>query len=57
MTVPAWLVWFGFALLLILATAPVWRLVVFGLSPTLDDLLAVICSSAPSAPHDRWQWT
>ena len=48
MTVPAWLVWFGFAMLLILATAPVWRLVVFGLSPTLDDLLAVICSSAPS---------
>jgi hypothetical protein len=29
---------------LILATAPVWRLAVFGFSPALDDLLRLVCS-------------
>lgn len=39
--IPAPLVYFAFALLLMLATAPVWRIVLFGLS--VDDLLQLRC--------------
>ena len=45
MTVPPILVWCAFGILAALATAPVWRLAVFGFDPALDDLLAFICSS------------
>jgi hypothetical protein len=38
------LVWAAFGLALILATAPVWRLWVFGFNPTLDEMLQIICS-------------
>jgi hypothetical protein len=37
------LIWSAFAVALVLATAPVWRLWVFGFNPTLDELLAIIC--------------
>lgn len=47
MTAPPALVWSAFGLLAALATAPVWRLAVFGFNPTLDDLLAFTCSSSP----------
>jgi hypothetical protein len=36
-------IWVAFALALIVATAPVWRLWVFGFNPTLDDLLQIMC--------------
>ena len=34
-------------LLVLMATAPLWRLAVFGFNPALDDFLAFICSSSP----------
>ena len=38
------LAWVFFTLALLLATAPVWRLQVFGFNPTLDELLQLsIC--------------
>ena len=43
-TVRAGLVWAAFAAALVLATAPVWRLWVFGFNPTLDQLLQIICT-------------
>ena len=46
MTLPAPLVWFTFALLVLLATAPVWRFAVFGSSLAPDDLLAFVCSAS-----------
>ena len=47
MTVPPMFVWFVFIILVLMATAPVWRLAVFGFHPALDDFLAFICSSSP----------
>jgi hypothetical protein len=47
MTAPSTLVWSGFGVLVALATAPVWRLAVFGFNPALDEFLAFICSSNP----------
>ena len=47
MTVPPMFVWSVFVLLVLMATAPVWRLAVFGFNPALDDFLAFICSSSP----------
>jgi hypothetical protein len=47
MTVPASLVWFTFAVLAVIATAPVWRFAIFGFNPALDDLLALVCSASP----------
>jgi hypothetical protein len=47
MTFPAPLAWLTFALLAVLATAPVWRLAVFGFNLALDDLLAIVCSAGP----------
>lgn len=35
--------WLLFALGLVFATAPVWRIWVFGFHPTLDELLLVLC--------------
>jgi hypothetical protein len=37
------LIWSAFAVALVLATAPVWRLWIFGFNPMLDELLAIIC--------------
>lgn len=36
--------WLGFALLLVLATSPVWRPALLGWSPTLTDFLALRCA-------------
>jgi hypothetical protein len=38
------LIWTGFALLVILATAPAWRVIAFGTSPTRDQALQFICT-------------
>jgi hypothetical protein len=38
------LIWCSFAILLALATAPAWRVIAFGVSPTLDQALLLICS-------------
>jgi hypothetical protein len=46
MIFPPSLVWAFFAVLVVLATAPIWRLAVFGLSPALDDFLAFVCSAS-----------
>jgi hypothetical protein len=41
------IIWFAFAGALILATAPSWRLWVFGFNPTLDELLQLaICGGS-----------
>ena len=55
MTVRPTFVWSVFVVLVVLATAPVWRLAAFGFNPTLDDFLAFICSSSPSGrpPMER----
>lgn len=38
------LIWLAFTLALVLATAPVWRIWLFGFNPTLDQLLQLsIC--------------
>jgi hypothetical protein len=37
------LVWLGFGVLLLLATAPVWGALVYGVDPTLDQALLFIC--------------
>jgi hypothetical protein len=47
MTFPAPIAWLTFALLVVLATAPVWRLAVFGFNFALDDLLAIVGSAGP----------
>ena len=36
--------WAVLGLGLVLATAPAWRLLVTGVDPTLDELLAIVCS-------------
>jgi hypothetical protein len=41
--VPPALAYLLLALGLVLATAPLWRLALFGFSPTLDDLLRLRC--------------
>jgi len=38
------LIWSGFAFLLVLATAPAWRVLAFGVSPSLDQMLLFVCS-------------
>lgn len=38
------LIWGAFALLFVLATAPAWRVIASGVSPTLDQTLLSICS-------------
>jgi hypothetical protein len=43
-SVRAGLIWMAFGVALVLATAPVWRLWVFGFNPTLDQLLRIICT-------------
>jgi hypothetical protein len=43
------LIWGAFALLLVLATAPAWRVLVFGMSPSLDPTLLLICSGGREA--------
>jgi hypothetical protein len=40
-------IWFGFAGALILATAPVWRLWVFGFNPTIDQLVQLAICGGP----------
>jgi hypothetical protein len=37
------LIWASFALLVVLATAPAWRVFVFGVHPTLDQALIFLC--------------
>jgi hypothetical protein len=39
--------WIVFGLGLALATAPVWRLLLLGFNPTLDDLLQIVCVTQP----------
>ena len=39
--------WIVFGLGLALATAPVWRLLLLGFNPTLDDLLQIRCFAQP----------
>ncbi len=39
------LIWCGFAVLLVLATQPVWSRLIFGFQPTLNDLLSLRCFS------------
>jgi hypothetical protein len=41
--VPPALMYLLFALGLVLATAPLWRLALFGFNPTLDELLRLRC--------------
>ena len=41
MTAPPIFVWSVFVLLVLMATAPLWRLAVFGFNPALDDFLAL----------------
>ena len=36
-------IWFAFAAAIVLATAPVWRLWIFGFNPTLDEMLRIVC--------------
>jgi hypothetical protein len=40
-------IWFAFAAALILATAPMWRLWVFGSNPTIDELLQLAICGGP----------
>ncbi|GJD53769.1 hypothetical protein OPKNFCMD_6547 [Methylobacterium crusticola] len=40
----------AFALAVLLATEPVWGLLAFGFSPTLDDLLALRCLGGDGLP-------
>lgn len=40
------LIWTAFAGASVLATAPLWRLWVFGFNPTLDELLRIICTGS-----------
>ncbi len=44
-TVRSSLIWASFVAAAALATAPVWRLWVFGFNPTLDELLRILCQS------------
>jgi hypothetical protein len=37
------LIWCGFAAAIVLATAPAWRVLAFGVSPTLDQALSFLC--------------
>jgi hypothetical protein len=39
--------WIVLGVALAAATAPVWRLAVFGFDPALDDLLGLVCSPEP----------
>jgi hypothetical protein len=36
-------IWAAFGAAAVLATAPLWRLAVMGLSPSLDDALLLLC--------------
>jgi hypothetical protein len=38
------LIWTSFALLVVLATAPAWRVIAFGVHPTLDQALLFLRS-------------
>jgi hypothetical protein len=38
------LIWCAFALLLVLATAPAWRVLAFDISPSVDRAILFICS-------------
>ena len=40
--------WFVLGLGLTLATMPAWRLLVVGFSPSLDNLLSIVCSGSRS---------
>jgi hypothetical protein len=43
------IIWLAFAGALALATAPVWRLWIFGFNPTLDQLLQLAICGGPFA--------
>ena len=43
-SVRAGVIWTTFCAALVLATAPIWRLWVFGFNPTLDQLLQIVCT-------------
>ncbi len=36
-------IWIVFGILTVLATAPVWRVLAYGVNPTLDQALLFIC--------------
>jgi hypothetical protein len=38
--------WVSFAAGVVLATAPMWRLWVFGFNPTLDEMLRIVCKGS-----------
>jgi hypothetical protein len=38
--------WLVLGVALTLATMPVWRLLIVGFNPTLDDLLSIVCSGS-----------
>lgn len=46
------LVWIGFTLALVVATAPVWQRAVYGFNPTLSDLLRVALCRTVVDPGD-----
>lgn len=42
-------IWTGFALAVLLATAPIWERAFYGFNPTLDQLLRVaLCRQSPN---------
>jgi hypothetical protein len=45
-----WLPRLALALALLLATWPAWRVLTLGDSPTIDELLALICSTPAGSP-------
>ena len=42
--------WLLFGAAVVLATSPVWRQLAFGFSPTLDQLLQIVCLPRSSLP-------
>jgi hypothetical protein len=38
------MIWLAFAAAVVIATAPAWRGIVFGVNPALDQALAFICT-------------
>ncbi|MBY3348456.1 hypothetical protein [Rhizobium laguerreae] len=41
-------IWAAFGLGIVFATRPVWSYLVFGLDPTLDDILSLRCFGLPT---------
>jgi hypothetical protein len=41
--VPNGMVWLLFGFGVVMATAPLWRLAIYGFDPSVDELLRIIC--------------